>query len=264
MSIGETLARERERAGLSLTQVSLRTRIRESVVRGMEHDDFTACGGNFYARGHIRSVARVIGIDPEPLVQEFDEAHGGAPQPASAVSVFEPDQQVPLRGRRSPNWTAAMAVALVLVVGYGVFQVLYRGGGEHHSAQQVAGTPVGAAPRTAAPDGTVSPAPSATPHKGVQIKLKARRSTWVQVRGDKGRPLFTGVVPAGESRNWSARKVIRIVIGNGGGVRLTVNGHDIGKPGETGRVLTLKFHPSDPKPEDLKSESPKPADGGSA
>ncbi|RFU38397.1 DUF4115 domain-containing protein [Actinomadura logoneensis] len=253
MSIGETLARERERAGLTITQVSLRTRIRESVVRGMEHDDFTACGGNFYARGHIRSVARVIGIDPEPLVQQFDEAHGGAPQPASATaSVFEADQQVPLRGRRSPNWTAAMAVALVLVIGYGVFQVLSRGGGEHHTAQQVAGTPVGAG--TAAPDPTpASPTPSATPHKGVQIKLKARRSTWVQVRGDKGRPLFAGVVQEGDSKHWSAHKVIRIVVGDGGGVRLTVNGQDIGKAGKTGRVVTLKFTPSDPKPEDAGS-----------
>ncbi|MFD0852227.1 helix-turn-helix domain-containing protein, partial [Actinomadura adrarensis] len=86
MSIGETLAREREQAGLTLTQVSLQTRIRESVIRAMEQDDFSACGGNFYARGHIRSISRVIGIDPEPLVREYDDAHGGAPMPLSAVA----------------------------------------------------------------------------------------------------------------------------------------------------------------------------------
>ena len=72
MSIGETLAEERQRAGLSVTQVSLQTRIRETVIRGMEADDFSLCGGNFYARGHIRSISRVIGIDPEPLVAECD------------------------------------------------------------------------------------------------------------------------------------------------------------------------------------------------
>ncbi|MEV5571506.1 RodZ domain-containing protein [Spirillospora sp. NPDC052269] len=252
MSIGETLARERERAGLSVTQVSLRTRIRESVVRAIEHDDFSPCGGNFYARGHIRSIARVIGIDPEPLVQEFDETHGGAPQPASAVVVFEPDQQVSLRGRRSPNWTAAMALALVLVVGYGIFQVLNHGGGERHDAQQVAGTPAAPKPAASTPAPTPSPSPSGKPHKGVQVKLTARRATWVDVRGDKGRPLFTGTLSRGAARHWSAHKVISIVIGNGGGVRLTVNGHDIGSPGTDGHVMTLKFIPSDPKPKDEK------------
>ncbi|WP_026411989.1 helix-turn-helix domain-containing protein [Actinomadura oligospora] len=256
MSIGETLARQRERAGLTVTQVSLRTRIRESVVSAIERDDFSPCGGNFYARGHIRSIARVVGVDPEPLVQEFDEAHGGAPQPASAITVFEPDQQVALRGRRSPNWTAAMALALVLVVGYGIFQVLHRGGGERHDAQQVAGTPVAPkpttpAPTTPAPDPTTAAPPSiGKPHKGVQIKLTARRATWVDVRGDKGRSLFTGTLSAGADRHWSARKVISIVIGNGGGVRLTVNGHDIGSPGTDGNVMELKFTPSDPKPGD--------------
>ncbi|MFC5180983.1 helix-turn-helix domain-containing protein [Actinomadura harenae] len=251
MSIGETLAREREQAGLTLTEVSLRTRVRESVVRAIEHDDFSPCGGNFYARGHIRSIARVIGIDPEPLVQEFDEAHGGAPQPASAVAVFEPDQQVALRGRRSPNWTAAMALALVLVVGYGIFQVLHRGGGEHHAAQQVAGTPAPPKPSMpAAGPSTASPSPSGKPHKGVQVRLKARRATWVDVRGDKGRSLYTGTLAAGAARHWSAHKVISIVIGNGGTVRLTVNGQDIGSPGTDGNVMTLKFTPADPKPQD--------------
>ncbi|MFC4906458.1 helix-turn-helix domain-containing protein [Actinomadura gamaensis] len=252
MSIGETLARERERAGLTITEVSLRTRVRETVVSGIEHDDFTTCGGNFYARGHIRSIARVIGIDPEPLVREFDEAHGGAPQPVSAVAAFEPETSVPLRERRSPNWTAAMALALVLVVGYGIFHVLSGGGGEHHAAQQVAGTPAAPAPSTPAPRPS-TPTPKATPHKGVQIKLKARRATWVDVRGDKGRSLFTGTLAAGSTRAWSARKVISIVIGNGGGVRVIVNGRDIGAPGASGNVLTMRFTPSDPKPQDTQS-----------
>lgn len=108
MSIGETLASERERAGLTLTQVSLRTRIRETVVRAIEHDDFSPCGGNFYARGHIRSIARVIGIDPEPLVQEYDETHGGAPQPVSPSRRSSPRRRsrcasaAPRTGR--PRW----------------------------------------------------------------------------------------------------------------------------------------------------------------
>lgn len=72
MPIGEALAEARRRAGLTVTQVSQRTRIRETIIRGIESDDYSACGGDFYARGHIRSIARVVGADPRPLIAEFD------------------------------------------------------------------------------------------------------------------------------------------------------------------------------------------------
>jgi cytoskeletal protein RodZ len=75
VSIGEALTAARRQAGLSITQVSQRTRIRETIVGGIERDDFSACGGDFYARGHIRAIARATGADPEPLVREYDSSH---------------------------------------------------------------------------------------------------------------------------------------------------------------------------------------------
>ena len=63
VSIGEDLADARRRAGLTVSQVSQQTRIRESIIRDIEQGDFTACGGDFYARGHIRSIAGVVGTD---------------------------------------------------------------------------------------------------------------------------------------------------------------------------------------------------------
>jgi cytoskeletal protein RodZ len=246
VSIGETLARERQRAGLTITQVSLRTRIRETVIRGIERDDFSACGGNFYARGHIRSIGRVIGIDPEPLVQEFDAMHGGAPAPISAVTAFEPEHPVPFRERRAPNWSAAMALALALVVIYGVFQV-FSGDSAHRTARQVAGSPE---------LGVASPAPTRTqraedpvavaPRKNVQLAVQARRNTWLSVQGDKGRELFSGTLRPGQSREWTAKKKISIIIGNSSGVRLTVNGKNLGTPDQNGGVVRLSFTPDDP------------------
>ncbi|MBO2446659.1 helix-turn-helix domain-containing protein [Actinomadura barringtoniae] len=248
MSIGETLAKEREQAGLTVTQVSLQTRIRETVIRAIERDDFTLCGGNFYARGHIRSISRVIGIDPEPLVRDYDESHGGAPAPVSAVSAFEPEKPVAFRERRSPNWSAAMALALVAVVVYAVITVVSGDkGGEHRSAQQVA----------AGPGRSVTPSPAATkqkkdpiaaaPRKNVELQVKARRTTWINVRGDKGKSLFSGMLHTGDTQSWTAKKKISILIGNGDGVRLTVNGKDLGAPDQGGGVVRLSFTPSDPE-----------------
>ncbi len=72
MSVGEMLLGARERAGKSLDDVAAVTKIRSSILAAMEEDDFSHCGGSVYARGQLRSIASVIGIDPDELVRAYD------------------------------------------------------------------------------------------------------------------------------------------------------------------------------------------------
>jgi Helix-turn-helix domain/Domain of unknown function (DUF4115) len=101
MSIGETLAQARRWAGLSVTEVSQRTRIRETLVKDIERDDYSACGGDFYTRGHIRAIARVVGADPEALIEEYDAIHQ-APNEQLADTVPQPVTPVRTRGWPDP------------------------------------------------------------------------------------------------------------------------------------------------------------------
>jgi hypothetical protein len=79
VDIGGALAEARSESGLSVDQVSERTRIRATIIRAIERDDYAMCGGDFYARGHIRAIARVVGTDPAPLIQQYDIAHSPPP-----------------------------------------------------------------------------------------------------------------------------------------------------------------------------------------
>ena len=72
MSVGEALAGARGAAGLSVDEVSERTAIREIVIRSIERDDFESLGGDLYVRGYLRKIAGAVGIDPKPLIREFD------------------------------------------------------------------------------------------------------------------------------------------------------------------------------------------------
>ena len=108
MSIGDELAAARRQAGLTVTQVSQRTCIRETIVRGIERGDYSACGGDFYARGHIRNIARAVGLDPEDLIREYD-ATQAPPQAITAADVFQPFTPVKLKERRRPNWSVVLA-----------------------------------------------------------------------------------------------------------------------------------------------------------
>jgi len=117
VSIGEALAEARGQAGLTVADVSQRTRIRETIIRGIESDDYSACGGDFYARGNIRSIAHVVGADPEPLVSEYDAALR-APGALSAVSLDELVATAQVPARRRPGWAAVLGLALAVTLGF--------------------------------------------------------------------------------------------------------------------------------------------------
>jgi transcriptional regulator with XRE-family HTH domain len=71
--IGPALAGARTKAGMSVEDVSERTRIRRTIISDIERDDYASCGGDFYARGHIRAIAKVVGTDPVPLIEQYDD-----------------------------------------------------------------------------------------------------------------------------------------------------------------------------------------------
>ena len=119
-SLGESIAQTRDDAGLTIEQVAERTRIRATVIRAIENDDFSLSGGDVYAKGHLRSIAQVLKTDPAPLLARFDEAHG-VPAP-TVTEVFEAETSTQ-RERRGANWSAVMAAALVIAVGLVAVQV---------------------------------------------------------------------------------------------------------------------------------------------
>jgi cytoskeletal protein RodZ len=121
--VGEALAEARGRAGLTVAEVSRRTRIREAIIAGIEDDDYSACGGDFYARGNIRSIAQAVRADPEPLICEYDAVHR-APGVLSTVRLDEllTSAQTPRRHRL--NWAAVLGLALVAALGFVGYEFL--------------------------------------------------------------------------------------------------------------------------------------------
>jgi Helix-turn-helix domain/Domain of unknown function (DUF4115) len=239
VSIGESLAEARRQAGLTIGQVSHQTRIRESIIRDIEQDDFSACGGDFYARGHIRSIAAVVGADPVPLISAYDAEHG-PPGTIRAADVFEPSTPIKIRERRSPSLSLIVAVVLLAIIGFGAYRLVsHDGGGPGSNSAAPLGALTHKATTSAKP--TAHPSPSPTTHN-VVIQLTATENCWVLLTspGD-GAQLFMGVIPAGSSRTWTEKKAVDVRLGNPGGVVLTVNGQRQ-NPDSTVPV-TLSFSP---------------------
>ena len=191
MSIGATLAAARRRAGLTVSEVSQRTRVTQPIIRGIEQDDYAACGGDFYARGHIRAIARAVGEDPVPLIDEFDSTWQSAKE-ITAAEAFQPSMPLRKRERRRVRWTAVLAVLVLAVLGFAGYKFA---SGVGRARPAAAGSPRpsppgGHADQPAAPavqgstaqsstaqasasPASTSPAPSASPVT-VQVLIPAR------------------------------------------------------------------------------------------
>lgn len=222
MSIGEHLAAARQQAGLTVKEVSQRTRIRETIVRGVEKDEYTECGGDFYVRGFIRAIAREVGADPEPLVREYDAAHPAAQQAVATAGFLGPVTSVDLRRRRGPNWTAALAVAAV--VAFGVVAYLFVAGSGHAHRVANHGRPPIALPTASA---TSSPSTSPAPVRYVRevsIRLTATADCWVEFTTPDGSYLAQYFLTAGTSQTWVFGRAVNMRLGNPAGVKLLVNG----------------------------------------
>lgn len=248
MSIGADLKAAREAAGQSVEDVVRATRIRGELLRRIEADDFEGCGGAVYARGHVRSIATHLGIDPAPLVAEFDRQTPGDHVPA-AREIFE-REVIAMPERTGPNWTAAMAgvAGLLLVVALvSLFNTNGRGG-----VPDTAVLPLSTSSPTPSPAVTTA-SPSAPPvvagqipGSGVFLRVKlVNTRSWVTVRAD-GKTIHEGLMRMGDQKDFTAKTKLHVVFGNAGAVQIVVNGRDLGSPGRAGEVVRLDFGPGDP------------------
>ena len=198
MSIGESLAAARRQAGLTVTQVSLQTRIRESIIRDIEQGDFSACGGDFYARGHIRSIAEAVGTDPVPLISEYDADHGPL-GPMRAADVFEPSRPIKIRERRSPSLTMIVVVVLLAIIGFAAYRLVSSHDNKSGHLTGAAAATTSSPPRARpTPTAKASPTPSVTPSDVVINVATGQEGCWVLLTtASSGRQLYQGTRPGG-------------------------------------------------------------------
>lgn len=240
MSVGEALTRAREERGLSVEDVSAATRIRAGLIRQIEADDFHACGGAVYARGHIRSIARAAGADPEPLIAEYDREHiEDAPPALVPTPAIDPDAAAHA-DRHRPNWTAAMGAALLAIcvlAGVSLAGNLSSGSDNTAGKRDTVVVPTSPPPTTAPP---ASPPPDSVSQlptdKAIALVRVTSDRTWMSVTTFSGQVLFEGLLSAGQHKVFRDNRGLRLTIGNAPVVNLVANGRDIGAPRSEGNV----------------------------
>ncbi|MGH3504917.1 MAG: RodZ domain-containing protein [Nocardioidaceae bacterium] len=232
--IGDEVAQAREHLRLTVDDLAERTRIRPYVIESIELDDFAPCGGDFYARGHLRMLSRVLGIAADPLLTAYDDRFATAP--VNPKAVFDVERATGnsgmVRGTTGgPNWGALVGVVLLLLLVWGVARFFTAGDDA---------------------DTTTAPAHNAaglgSPGVGNQAQAPVRAKVTVHAVGGTSRvvvwdsamkQVFAGRLHPGQSRQVSGKAPLRVMAVDGGVVSLTVRGHDRGLMGDPSqRVFT--------------------------
>lgn len=224
--IGPELAAARTRLGLTVDQLADRTRIRPHVIEAVEVDDFEPCGGDFYARGHLRTLARVLGIDVAPLLASYDERYAHAP--INPRRVFEAELATGVNGsirgtRGGPNWSVLVAVVMALVLAWSIARLVMDTPPELRGNNPVlngSGGPQGAG--------------NAPPAEPVAVVVSAPGGgARIVVRDGAGEEVFGGALAAGQSREMKASPPVR-VMSTDGAVTVSIAGAEAGAIGEAG------------------------------
>lgn len=240
--IGPELAAARTRVGLSVDELAERTRIRPHVIESIEVDDFAPCGGDFYARGHLRTLARMLGRDPGPLLAQFDLRYASAP--INARRVFEAELATGMTGSMrstvgGPNWALLVGVVVALVITWGVMRLFAT-----EPTEVLRPAPALEAPAAA---GAVDPsrpradAAAAAPPPPIRVLLVGAATTSgsdVVVRDRSGQVVWVGTMTLGERKTVTAVPPVRVRASDAGAVDVSVEGVDqgaVGQPGRPGR-----------------------------
>ncbi len=234
MSEISQLRAAREAAGLTVDQVSKKTNIRAGVIEDLEKNSVEVCGGIAYARGHIRSIARVIKADGDLLVAAFEAAQNI--ESTKIIDQLYANNVADRPKEKKVMKFSTLAAIAAVILGIGLVVTLAVGN-ITNTNNKVEIKPS----QSTAPSATTS----AMPTSGVNLVFTGvGGKTWIGIKDSTGKQIFDGQIKSGESQSFTDANSLNVTIGNAAAVKVTLNGSDLGVAGGYGEVVRFNYTPS--------------------
>jgi len=240
MSLGSLIAKARKDAGLSLEDLAAKTNIRISVLSEIEKDNFEHCGGETYARGHVRNIASILKADQKEFIRLYEEEQGGETRSIKDLLIENSVMRLPAEARKV-SWKVLVMISVVSLFAVGIAQVVIS---NVNTNDVVSAVPSASASPTAAESPSAEPSAQNTfsTGTGVEVVINAvRAKSWLFVSDDAGRVLFSGQIPRGAVKVFSSDSQLNLKVGNAGGVDLKVNGKKVEAIGVDAEVVSVSY-----------------------
>lgn len=230
-------------AGLDISEVEDRTKIRAKYLRALENEEWSLLPGSAFTKGFLRTYADVLGLDSRLLIDEYkrqwEEPNELDVNPVRPTIGHDP---------REPAWSSGRArrwalLALTIVVLALVFVLVGHVFGNGTPSSTPPGSAAGSTATSTPPPGTATAAlPSCNvtgshrlPSTCVALEIEPTAAVYVCVVGDKrirvdGRTLGAVAAPA----TYHARKFV-VTLGSRSAV-LVIDGRRFAPPAGQGAV----------------------------
>jgi cytoskeletal protein RodZ len=249
MSLGALIAKSRTDARLTIEDLAKVTNIPATLLRDMENDNFKKCGGETYARGHLRNIAAKVGVD-ERIFLDLFESEVTAPAKPIREMLNENNVTMPYQEPKRISWkvlAAGSAAVLIIFAGAQIFFLDSDNANDPEIIITASASPSNSASESVAPSTTASPettrTSTVTGSSGVNVEIVASRgTTWLYATNEDGKVLFSGQIRKGLSKNFIQPEQVNLRVGNAGGVDISVNGVTVGPLGANGEVVNLTYN----------------------
>jgi cytoskeletal protein RodZ len=259
MTLGSLIAKAREGAALSIDELAGATSIRPALLRDIESNDFSHCGGQTYARGHIRNIAKRLNADEVEFLRIYEEEQAIDKRTMQDLLVENNIMRKPST-KRKVSWKSLVVISVACLGIAGVAQIVVSNistvgtatvdiataAGVATIQPTVSAAPSASASISAAPSASATPAPSEqssfSTGTGVKVVINAARAkSWIFVSDAAGRTLFSGQMSMGASHVFTSDNRLDLKVGNAGGVDLEVNGKKLSSIGPNGAVVSVSY-----------------------
>lgn len=243
--VGQELAAAREARGLAVADVAQQLKFAPRQLAALEQEQFGALPGAAFTRGMVRSYARLLKLDPEPLVQRIA---GRCELPDASRLAARYDQPVPFSD------TARRSTLIYFVASFGVLLLVGGVAYQWHEERTEAATrvmllasaqplppepavrPAAAAPAQDEQPASVRPvlqekiipaekpvlaAAPAARFAGHRLVVRTEGEAWIEIKDSTDRMLVSSLSPAGSERVVRGRPPYSLVIGNASQVSVT-------------------------------------------
>jgi len=247
MSLGEFMQGARESAGLSIDELAERTSIRAGLLREIENNNFTHCGGDTYARGHLRNIAAVISVDAHTLIDLYNNEHSSEVRKIHDMLVENNVTKIPTE-RKTVSWKSLAIASIVVLAVIAGGQIIISNSKTTVSPATITSPTPSTTPSSAA---TEEASPSTAPSQGSDVVPAASGElnlTISATRGNSnidvvigGASLYKGPLFQGETKSFSSTNSISIYLSNAGDLDLTLNGEKIAPLGARNEEIRKTF-----------------------
>lgn len=235
LSFGRYLQAIRLEKKISLEQVAAQTRVGLGNLLLVEQEDHEQLPAEVYVKGFLRSYAAAIGADGDEVVRRYESRLGVVHKIAeSEASVGKSETRLGLKLIISLGLFLCIIAVSVLVISF-----VRRTPSTEEPAQSTPPAVPEKSVATESPGGvSLSPEPATKISEKLSLQIIALENTWIKVIIDEKESTEYNLNP-GDDLELEATTGYNLLIGNAGGIKLTLNDKPVAVPGKSGQVVTI-------------------------